>query len=443
MDQGVEKIQMRKNEELKKTERELGVEDLKGSKEEVSKKESKKEIKKEKNEKKSLNLPKGITRCSDGRYQARYTYEGHRYCLYGRDVKELEERLNNAKYEIQHGIYAKEERISLNTWYETWINEYKSMTVKQGTVESYECMYLYYVRPVLGKKLIKDIRGEHIQKLYNDLSRDGYSKSTISLIHVLLGAMFKQALKNELIKKNPVDLTTLPRAEKKKERRVLTLNEQEILLKEITGHELEPVIRLSLATGLRVGEVTGLEWCDVDFDKKEITVRGTLKCTRKGMEYYKDTPKTNKSTRSIPLLDNIELMLKRYRIIQKEHKLSMGSDWKPIEGLEDLVFLREDGKPFSGQHIRQQLVHIVDDINKKYYSKKSSSKEKLLEDKFDYFTPHALRHTFATRALENGIPPKVVQEILGHSSITMTLDLYTHVLPQTKAQEMKKLEALM
>ncbi len=431
MDQGVEKVQMRKNEGLKKTESKLGVENLQGSKEEVRKK--------EKNEKKSLNLPKGITRCSDGRYQARYTYEGHRYCLYGRDVKELEERLNNAKYEIQHGIYAKEERISLNTWYETWINEYKSMTVKQGTVESYECMYLYYVKPVLGKKLIKDIRGEHIQKLYNDLSRNGYSKSTISLIHVLLGAMFKQALKNELIKKNPVDLTTLPRAEKKKERRVLTLKEQEILLKEITGHELEPVIRLSLATGLRVGEVTGLEWCDVDFDKKEITVRGTLKCTRKGMEYYKDTPKTNKSTRSIPLLDNMELMLKRYRIIQKEHKLSMGSDWKPIEVLEDLVFLREDGKPFSGQHIRQQLVHIVDGINEKYYSDKIIGKGNDKKGKYEYFTPHTLRHTFATRALENGIPPKVVQEILGHSSITMTLDLYTHVLPQTKAEEMKKL----
>ncbi len=437
MEQGVGKVQMRKKEEQVKLKKDSDVKklkDLQGSKEVVKKKERK--------EKKSLNLPKGITRCSDGRYQARYTYEGHRYCLYGRDVKELEERFNNAKYEIQHGIYAKEERISLNSWYETWLNEYKSMTVKKGTVESYECMYHYYVGPALGKKFLKDIRGEHIQKLYNDLSRSGYSKSTISLIHVLLGAMFKQAVKNELVRKNPVDLTTLPRGEKKKERRVLTLKEQEILLKEISGHELEPLIRLSLATGLRVGEVTGLEWCDIDFDKKEITVRGTLKCTRKGMEYYKDTPKTDKSNRSIPLLANIELMLKRYRIVQKEHKLSMGSDWKPMEGLEDLVFLREGGKPFSGQHIRQQLVHIVDSINEKYFSKNSMGKDKGMDEKFEYFTPHTLRHTFATRALENGIPPKVVQEILGHSSITMTLDLYTHVLPQTKAEEMKKMMML-
>lgn len=434
MEQGV-KVQMRKKEELKNAKKGLGEEELQGSKEERNKKEKK--------EKRSLNLPKGITKCSDGRYQARYTYEGHRYCLYGRDVKELEERLNNAKYEIQHGIYAKEERISLNSWYDIWLNEYKSMTVKKGTVESYECMYKYYVGPVLGKKLLKDIRGEHIQKLYNDLSRNGYSKSTISLIHVLLGAMFKQALKNELIKKNPVTLTTLPRGEKKKERRVLSINEQELLLQEIKGHELEPLIRLSLATGLRVGEVTGLEWSDIDFEKKEIMVRGTLKCTRKGMEYYKDTPKTDKSSRSIPLLFNIEIMLKRYRIIQKEYKLSVGSNWKPMNGLENLVFLRDDGKPFSGQHIRQQLVHIVDRINEKYFSNTNLDHSNDMNDKFEYFTPHTLRHTFATRALENGIPPKVVQEILGHSSITMTLDLYTHVLPQTKAQEMKKIEALM
>lgn len=400
-------------------------------------------------------LPKGITKCKDGRYQARYTYEGKRYCFYGRNIKELENRLLDIRYEIAHGMYAKEERVTVNAWYQVWMNEYKSTTVKKGTIESYECMYNYYIKAELGKKLLKDVRGEHLQKLLNDLQRNGYSKSTISLIHVLLNSMFKQALKNELIKKNPVELITLPRGEKKKERRVLSREEQELLLKEVKGNELEPIIQIALATGMRIGELTGLEWNNIDFEKKEIRVEGTLKITRKG-ECFKDTPKTSTSNRTIPLLPKAEMVLKRLRVIQKEQRLSMGMGWKPLQGLEQLVFTREDGKPFTSQHIRQQLVHIVKAINVKYFTEEESAyvstnnikdnmpKQKLFGiEKFENFTPHTLRHTFATRALESGIPPKVVQEILGHSSITMTLDLYTHVLPKTKAEELRKLEGIM
>lgn len=413
-------------------------------------KEKEKERVRERKKEKEV-LPKGITRCKDGRYQARYTYEGHRYCFYGRNLLEMERRLSDIRYEIEHGMYAKEERISVDAWYKIWLREYKATTVKKGTIESYECMYNYYVKPIFGKKLIKDVRGEHLQKLYNDLSRNGYSKSTISLIHVLLNSMFKQALKNELIKKNPVQLTTLPRGEKKKERRVLSRYEQELLLKEVKGHELESVIHIALATGMRIGEITGLEWQDIDFEKKEIFVRGTLKMTRKG-EFFKDTPKTLSSKRSVPLLSKAELILKRWRIVQKELRLSLGEEWKPLPSLEQLVFTRNDGSPISGQYVRQQINHIVDRINEKYFNAEDSfcsrtnatsiSKIEKLE-KFEGFTPHALRHTFATRALESGIQPKIVQEILGHSSITMTLDLYTHVLPQTKAEELKKIEGVL
>ena len=115
-------------------------------------------------------------------------------------------------------------------------------------------------------------------------------------------------------------------------------------------------------------------------------------------------------------------------------------------GMEQLVFLQKDGMPVSGQLVRQQLGRLVDEMNGSLSSaarRKSGNRAGRTEtEPMPHLTPHILRHTFATRAIERGIPPKVVQELLGHSSITMTLDLYTHVLPQTKAEEMKKLDCL-
>ena len=134
--------------------------------------------------------------------------------------------------------------------------------------------------------------------------------------------------------------------------------------------------------------------------------------------------------------------MKRFRIIQIESKFKQGSEWQSATNLENLVLTREDGAPIAAQNIRQQLNHIVDSIKEKKKFNDAGNSKYDEEKKFEYFTPHTLRHTLATRALEKGIPPKVVQDILGHSSITMTLDLYTHVLPQTKADEIKKLATL-
>ena len=126
------------------------------------------------------------------------------------------------------------------------------------------------------------------------------------------------------------------------------------------------------------------------------------------------------------MLDNVYLILKRHKIEQMKQKVLLGELWRPQTGFESLVFTGAFGTCITDTALYQDMKKIVGEIRKEGYE-------------FENATPHVLRHTFATRGLENGIPPKVMQELLGHTSITMTLDIYSHVLPDTKAEEMKKL----
>ena len=407
-------------------------------------------------------LPKGITRCRDGRYQARYTSDGHRYSLYGRDVEELALRLAQAKKQAEEKKKAEEQYremlqlreqerpqcgLTLNQWYELWLSEYKCTTVKQGTVDSYRCMYEYYIRDVLGDKMLAEIRSDELQRFFNDMNRSGYSKSTLSLTSVVIGSMFRQAVKNDLINRNPVDACILPRGRRKvSERQALSERQQERLLEAAHGNPVEGILRLALGTGMRIGEITGLQWCDINWKKNELYVRTTLKQHREKRNFYLDLPKTGSSARTIPLLPEMVRVLKEEQKKRKEEKREAGVMWRPFPGMEQLVFLQKDGTPVSGQLVRQQLGRLVDEMNGNFSSavrrKRENGAGRVESEPMPHLTPHILRHTFATRAIERGIPPKVVQELLGHSSITMTLDLYTHVLPQTKAEEMKKLDCL-
>jgi integrase len=372
-------------------------------------------------------LPPGITIRPDGRYMGRFRFDGERYTVYDLELKEVKRKLADLKYEVEHGLFAKQENITVSGWFDIWIKEYKEPTVKRGTVGVYRDNFNSYLKNSIGKKKLKDIRPEHIQKIYNDLNKKGYSRNTIELVSVVLSGMYKQALKNKIIRENPVPLATLPKAEEHKEPRVMTVNEQKQFLEYAKDSYLHDMFELALSTGMRSGELRGLEWKNVDFKNKIIHVYRTLVYVNN--DYHLDTPKTTSSRRDIPMLDNVVALLKQRKKKQAEERLLLGDKWRSKEGLENLVFTTETGYPINRDMLKQEVNRVIDNIHK----------DKV---KFEHITPHTFRHTFATRCIENGMPPQVLKTLLGHSKLSMTMDLYSHVLPNTKAAEIQRIANL-
>lgn len=376
---------------------------------------------------KEKKLPKGITLRADGYYMGRFTYYGERHTLYDKDIKNLKKKLDDLRYELEHGLYAKESIITVNDWFHTWIDEYKKPTVKHGTVGVYEDTYDSYIKQPFGKKKLKDLRPEQIQNLYNTLNTQGFSRNTIELVSVVLSGMYKQAYKNQKIRMNPVPLATLPKMPERKERRVLTREEQKIFMETAKNHQYYYVFELALSTGMRSGELRGLEWEDIDFQNKMIHVRGTLVQNRYG--FYKDTPKTQSSYRDIPMLENVYNLLKQRKVQQSEQKILLGNHWKTLENLENLVITTSTGHPLGKGYLNNAIDTLTARIQK-------------IQPDFKELTPHTMRHTFATRCIENGMEPQVLKTILGHSKLSMTMDLYAHVLPDTKSKEIQKIANL-
>lgn len=378
-------------------------------------------------DKNGKQLPKGIIQRKDGRYMGRFEYMGEKYTVYGKTLQETKKKLDDLRYETEHGLYSRETNMTVSVWFEIWLTEYKSLTVKRGTVSAYRNSYKTYAEKSLGKRKLKEVRAEHIQKLYNDMYQKGYKRSTIENVSIVLGGMFKQAMKNELIMKNPVALATLPKDTSHAERRVLNKEEQRIFLDYAKKSQYYTIFEVALSTGMRGGEIRALTWDCIDFTQKIIHVRGTLK--KEDGEFYIDTPKTMSSYRDIPMLDNVYTLLKRQKLWQSENKMRLGEHWEAIRGLEMLVFTTNVGTPIDKEYLKNSIDGTVKRINADGID-------------FEHISMHTFRHSFATRCIEEGMNPQTLKAILGHSKLATTMDLYAHVLPNTKALEIQKIANL-
>ena len=392
-------------------------------------------------------LPPGITwRENKQIYMIRFTYQGVSYTYYEKTLKDAKKTLADRRYEVQHGQRGKADKVSLDSWYETWLTTYKIPNIKETSVRTYKHWYTCYIQPVLGKRYLTRIKPVDIQGLINDYQEKGLSVKTIYSIYGVIFDLFEIAYINDRILKNPAKNIKLPKQEKV-ERRVLSVNEQTTFLAHLKNEKWlphEPLFVGMLGTGMRIGEAVGLTWDCVDFDRKEIHIDKALvygKSVSDGKYRFTfQSPKTSSSKRVIPMLKEVEDALYRQFNAQERLRQYLGDKWQPLAGFENLVFANMSGRPYRETHIRDFLVAIIQEINDEEIAlAEKGRREPVL---MEHFSPHSLRHTFATRAFERNVPPKSVQAILGHSSVAMTMDLYTHTTEDKKREDMEKLDGV-
>lgn len=349
--------------------------------------------------------------------------------FYGKTQKEVKEKLEEFKKQMSLGALPSDDKITLEDWYYTWLFDYRLKDLKPKSFEKYEGIYRNYIKDTqLGNIKLKDLRATHIQQYYNKLlDNDKKPVSTIKGLNTRLKPCLAEAEKQGYIQKNYCKMVTLPKDNSTKEIKVLTMDQQNSFIAAIKGHDLEVLFLVALSTGLRLGEILGLKWCDIDFDKGTLTVNRTLqrvteisKDGSRESKIIEQLPKTKNSIRTIPIPQNILSRLKDHRLEQNKNRLKLGELYLN----NDYVFCNDLGYPIDDKRPARNLKSILTKLN-------------IEPIKF-----HGLRHTYATRLFEANVPPKTVQVLMGHYDISITLDIYTHVMENTKLEAVDKLNEI-
>ncbi len=319
------------------------------------------------------------------------------------------------------GTFVEPAAMPLSEFLDRWLEEIAKPRVRQSTYSSYEMMLRLYIKPKLGMKRLSDVQAHDIQKVYGEMRRTGLSSRTVRYAHNVLSSAFKQAIKWQMLIRNPCDVCELPRLEKT-EMKYFSPDEVSKFLSKAKADKYCLVFLLALETGMRPEEYLAIQWKDIDLESGVVSVRRALVWNRKGGGFRFEEPKTSKSRRSIPLSGSIVTALKVHRRNYLAEKMKLGSDYANL----DLVFSTEIGTPISSVNLRNR------------HFKPIVTKAELSEIRL-----YDLRHTSATMLLASGVSPKVVSERLGHSSVVLTLDTYSHVIPAMQTDATTRLEKMM
>lgn len=352
-------------------------------------------------------LGKGLSQRQDKRYSARFTsVSGKRIEKYFNKLPEAKVWLRDAVYDDAHRSIFTQNNVTVNTWFEYWMTNIIEKQVKYNTKVSYRGRYDYRIKPVIGDLPLNNVKPIHCQQVLNSCMEAGDCSGSMSKVKSIMTQMFNSAIENKMMIINPVTSSVKYKKTEKKERRVLTKEEQDLFESLIDHTHYKNIFLFILNTGLRMGELTALKWKDVDWKKKIIKIGNTGFYNAEIGAMDENTPKSDAGYRVIPLTD------KAYNILKEEKKNSK----------DQYVFHNATGTLVRNSEANKALHRIV--------------KNKMSIE--DDFSMHNLRHTFATRCIEGGMKPKVLQKILGHEDIATTMNLYVHATEEEIASEMDK-----
>ena len=391
-------------------------------------------------------LKEGESQRKDGAYDFRWrTSDGKRHSIYAKTLEELRKKEEAIRRDKSDGIKTGNPNITINDIYELWLHLKRGL--KDNTFKNYQYMYNQFVYDGFGRTRLCKLKRSDVRRFYNKLvDTDGLKIATVDNIHTVLHQVLNLAVEDDYIRYNPADnaLKELRQVhncdtEKKK---ALTIAEQQLFLdflkRNHTYSHWYPIFAVMLGTGMRVGEITGLRWQDIDFDKNTISVNHTLvyynKGDNNGCSFAINTPKSKAGWRTIPMTEDVRNAIIAEREYQQFLDVSCNVS---IDTYTDFVFVNRFGNVQHQGTLNKALRRIIRDCNEEVISKNKGSKDLVLLPKFSC---HILRHTFTTRLCEAGVNVKIIQDVLGHSDISTTMNIYADATKEMKDREFNTFE---
>lgn len=325
----------------------------------------------------------------------------------GKNQKEVQDWLFEQRKYIQSGLPLKDEKVTVAAFMTRYMEEVAAHTLKPGTLKSYDHWVNAHIIPEIGRIKLAALRPEHLQRLYAKKLDEGLSKRTVQYMHSIIRRILNQAVRWGVISINPTNMVTPPKPEKQ-EFTTLSADQAKTFIESVEDGRWRTIYVVAILTGLRKSEILGLRWEDVDFKRSQLSINNII--YEVSGHIYSGSPKTDSSRRTIAMPNYVAQSLQAYQEITHE--------------THGLIFTTSTGKPISQRNLTRHFHGALE-------------KAGLPRIRF-----HDLRHTAATLLLKENVHPKVVQEMLGHSSISLTLDTYSHVIPSMQQEAADKMDGL-